>query len=100
MKQAQTMLITTIVLSFTLASIFTIDFTETSKIQTQDIGFPLAEAVSSGDKHDIQMEAVKMPDGMYAYRMVDYELTVTSSNNNDDEEKEKSETRNLVQEGI
>ena len=33
----------------------------------------LAEA-DMGDTHEIEMEAVKMPDGMYAYRMVSYTI--------------------------
>jgi DNA-binding beta-propeller fold protein YncE/plastocyanin len=78
MNRAQTILLTTVVLSFALTSVFAVDFNEISleKNSTDYLPFFYAQA----DKpvkydpinHDIVMEAVKMPDGMYAYRMVEY----------------------------
>jgi len=94
------MLITTVILSVTLAFVFAIDIAETDAVMAQNIelSIPEADAKKSGVEHTIQMEAVKMPDGMYAYRMVDYELT--SQENNNDDEDDKTKTRNLVDEGI
>ena len=94
---------TTVILSVTLAFVFAIDVAETDAVMTQnsDSLIPEAEAKKSGAEHTIQMEAVKMPDGMYAYRMVDYELTSEDNKKNkDDDKKNKSKTRNLVDEGV
>jgi DNA-binding beta-propeller fold protein YncE/plastocyanin len=69
------MILTTVILSITLASVFTINFAETNVTTYKNTDIPLAaEAAHSGDHHTIEMEAVKMPDGMYAYRMVSYVL--------------------------
>ena len=69
------MLLTTVILSITLASVFTIDFVNTDVTKTNvDIPLIAADATLSGKTHTIEMEAVKMPDGMYAYRMVGYDL--------------------------
>jgi len=70
------MILTTVILSITLASVFTIDFekTDATIYNNVDIPFFAAEAQTAGKTHTIEMEAVKMPDGMYAYRMVDYVL--------------------------
>lgn len=47
---------------------------ESSSVQSDLVhGIVGAEALSD-DMHDIEMEAVKMPDGMYAYRMVSYTI--------------------------
>ena len=74
------MILTTVILSITLTSVFTINFAETNVTQYNDPVIPLlaAEAQTSpGKSHTIEMESVKMPDGMYAYRMVSYDLDGT-----------------------
>jgi len=70
------MILTTVILSITLASVFTIDFEKTNAMTYKNADVPLfaVEAAPSGVIHTIEMEAVKMPDGMYAYRMVSYDL--------------------------
>jgi len=91
MKRTNAMLITTVILSIVLTSVFAIDFddTTTDNLITQSIPSFSAEAHLAGDlgiHHDITMEAVKMPDGMYAYRMVSYttsdgkDLVISSDN--------------------
>lgn len=65
------MLITTVILSIALTSVFAIDFGN-NDIEASQISFQ-AQALSS-DTHNIVMEAVAMPDGMYAYRMVSYNI--------------------------
>ena len=59
-----------------MASVFAIDFAETDVTTYKNADIPLfaAEAVPAGLTHTIEMESVKMPDGMYAYRMVEYDL--------------------------
>ena len=98
------MLLTTVILSITLASVFAFNVSETNAISKTEnnISFPLgeAEAAPSGAKHDIMMEAVKMPDGMYAYRMVEYEMTTERGNNDDDAEEKRTKVRDLVKAGI
>jgi len=71
MKRTETILITTVILSIALTSVFALDFNDDTNSVTQAIPFS-AEAHEVGTHHEIQMEAVKMPDGMYAYRMVSY----------------------------
>ena len=103
MKRTQITLLTTVILSIALTSVFAIDFNETNTIKAESLGLPIleAEAKSSGSEHTIKMEAVKMPDGMYAYRIVDYEITTDSDKGNDDDDnKKKSKTRNLVDDGV
>ena len=88
MKRTTTILITTVILSIALTSVFAIDFNKNdSDLVTQTTPIPSfsAEAAPSGIHHEIGMEAVKMPDGMYAYRMVSYTT---------------SDGRNLVEEGV
>jgi hypothetical protein len=70
------MILTTVILSITLTSVFTIDFVETDTTTYKNVDIPLfaVEAEHSGVQHTIEMKAVKMPDGMYAYRMVSYTL--------------------------
>ncbi len=70
------MILTTVILSITLASVFTTDFEKTNATTYKNVDLPLfaAEAELFGKTHTIEMEAVKMPDGMYAYRMVEYDL--------------------------
>jgi hypothetical protein len=77
MKRTQTILITTVILSIALTSVFAIDFKDVSLETTSTNYLPFFYAEADKEKgnsihHDIQMEAVKMPDGMYAYRMVNY----------------------------
>ena len=72
-KRTQLMTITIAIMSVALIASFSYDASK-SKIQSNPITSKiLAEAVS-GDTHNIEMEAVKMPDGMYAYRMVSYTI--------------------------
>jgi DNA-binding beta-propeller fold protein YncE/plastocyanin len=78
MKRTQTTLITTIVLSITLASVFAFDNSNSGVAETNNVGIPFAAIASSGDTHNIEMEAVKMPDGMYAYRIVSYDVGSTN----------------------
>ena len=74
MKRTYIMILTTVMLSITLASISAINFVD-SDATYKSAKIPLtAEAALSGIHHTIEMEAVKMPDGMYAYRMVAYDL--------------------------
>ena len=78
MKRTRTMIITTVILSFALTSVFAFDTESTQSTQTNsaDILPLIAVEAVSGDVHDIEMEAVAMPDGLYAYRMVSYTITV------------------------
>ncbi|MGD8638382.1 MAG: copper oxidase, partial [Nitrosopumilaceae archaeon] len=86
MKRTKTTLLTTVVLSIALTSVFVIDFNEdTTNSVAQTIPSFSAEAAPSGIHHEIEMEAVKMPDGMYAYRLVNYAT---------------SDGRDLVDEGV
>ena len=71
MKRTNTMLMTTVILSIALTAVFAFDV---ETIQKQSVNTPLpfvAEALTV-KTHDITMEAVAMPDGLYAYRMVSY----------------------------
>ncbi len=75
MKRTKTMLITTVILSLALTTVFAYDFAETDVLEPQSIDVPFsAEATDAGVDHEIWMEAVKMPDGMYAYRLAAYEI--------------------------
>ena len=109
LKRTQITLLTTVILSITLASVFAINFSETNAANKTEnnIGFALveAEAAPSGVKHDIVMEAVKMPDGMYAYRMVEYKMITERGNDrddkdNNDKEEKRTKVRDLVKAGI
>jgi FtsP/CotA-like multicopper oxidase with cupredoxin domain len=71
--------------AISVAALFT--FNETDSIATQSIGLQSAQAVS-GVIHDIEMEVVAMPDGMYAYRMMSYNISG------------EDENRNLMDEGV
>ena len=96
MKRTNTMLITTVILSIALTSVFAFD-TESNELTTTDI--PFAAEAKKNTVHNITMEAVAMPDGLYAYRMVDYEI-VSEDKKKDDDDKKKSKVRNLVDEGV
>jgi DNA-binding beta-propeller fold protein YncE/plastocyanin len=63
-------------LSIALTSVFAIDFNEQSIETSSTQGLPsfFAEAGPSGVHHEIVMQAVKMPDGMYAYQMLEYTI--------------------------
>jgi FtsP/CotA-like multicopper oxidase with cupredoxin domain/plastocyanin len=67
------MILTTVILSITLASVFTIDL-QTNDINSMDTQIPFAAEAKKSDTHNITMEAVAMPDGLYAYRMVSYNI--------------------------
>jgi plastocyanin len=71
MKRTQTILITTVMLSIALTSVFAFDTNNNNT--TLDIPIPFAVEASSDYDHEIVMEAVAMPDGLYAYRMVSYD---------------------------
>ena len=71
MKRTNTMLITTVILSIALTSVFAFDL-ETTQTTSLDFQLPFTADAISGVTHDITMEAVAMPDGLYAYRMVSY----------------------------
>ncbi|QUC65612.1 multicopper oxidase domain-containing protein [Nitrosopumilus sp. K4] len=66
-------LLTTVILSIALTSVFAVDFntTQTTSIDTQ---LPFEAQADEHTIHNIVMEAVAMPDGMYAYRMVSYNI--------------------------
>ena len=70
MKRTQTILITTVMLSIALTSVFAIDYQKDTI--TFDKNIPFAAEATSHYEHEIIMEAVSMPDGLYAYRMVSY----------------------------
>lgn len=73
MKRTNTMIMTTVILSFALTSVFAFDFgnNDTTSFNTQ---LPFVVEAASGDTHNITMEAVAMPDGLFAYRMVSYDI--------------------------
>ena len=92
MKRTNTMLITTVILSIALTSVFAFDFKNNEFTTTSEI--PFAAEAAQSNVHNITIEAVAMPDGLYAYRMVDYELVL------DDNGENESDVRNLVDEGV
>jgi DNA-binding beta-propeller fold protein YncE/plastocyanin len=57
-------------LSIALTSVFAIDYQKDTI--TFDKNIPFAAEATSHYEHEIIMEAVSMPDGLYAYRMVSY----------------------------
>ncbi len=73
MKRTNTMLITTVILSIALTSVFAFDF-ENNYATSMDTQIPFAAEAKESDTHNITMEAVAMPDGLYAYRMVSYNI--------------------------
>ena len=95
MKRTNTMLITTVILSIALTSVFAFDL-ENNETTTLNSQIPFAAEAASGDTHNITIEAVAMPDGLYAYRMVDYEIIGSGGDDDDD----SSNTRNLVDDGV
>ena len=74
-KRTTMMIMTISILSVALLATFGYSHSEEKITSQQTIipSFSAAEAELSGVHHDIEMEAVKMPDGMYAYRIVSYE---------------------------
>jgi DNA-binding beta-propeller fold protein YncE len=64
---------TTVILSIALTSVFALDF-ENNDFSTTNSEIPFAVEAESHDIHNITMEAVAMPDGLYAYRMVSYTI--------------------------
>jgi FtsP/CotA-like multicopper oxidase with cupredoxin domain/plastocyanin len=89
MNRAQTILLTTVILSIALTSVFGVDFSDISLEANSTDYLPFFYAQAGPDlepiHHTIEMQAVKMPDGMYAYQMLSYET---------------SDGRDLVDEGI
>jgi len=73
MKRTNTMIITTVILSLALTSVFAFELNN-NKITTATSEIPFSAEAKSSDTHNITMEAVAMPDGMYAYRMVSYNI--------------------------
>lgn len=73
MKRTNTMLITTVILSIALTSVFAFDF-ENNYTTSMNTQIPFAAEAKESDTHNITMEAVAMPDGLYAYRMVSYNI--------------------------
>ncbi|MCV0401493.1 MAG: multicopper oxidase domain-containing protein [Nitrosopumilus sp.] len=67
------MIMTTVILSIALTSVFAFEF-ENNNADSLQTNIPLAAVADSGDHHNITMEAVAMPDGMYAYRMASYNI--------------------------
>ena len=56
-----------------MTSVFAFDF-KNNNADTLDTQIPFAAEAKPGDQHNITMEAVAMPDGLYAYRMVSYNI--------------------------
>jgi plastocyanin len=91
------MIMTTVILSIALTSVFAFDM-ENNNITNLNSEIPFAAEAKKSTTHNITIEAVAMPDGLYAYRMVDYELVSDKKGGDDDEETSK--VRNLVDEGV
>jgi hypothetical protein len=82
-----------------VAALFTLTDTETFTTQSSDLGQPFKTVeAAQGVNHLIEMEAVAMPDGMYAYRMISY--IVENDNKNDDDKGKKDKQRDLIEEGV
>ena len=94
MKRTNTMLMTTVIISIALPSVFAFDF-QNNEFTTTEI--PFAAEAKKSTTHNITIEAVAMPDGLYAYRMVDYELV--QDNNGDDDDENDDETTKLSNSG-
>jgi len=77
------MLMTTVILSIALTSVFAFNF-KNNEFTTTEI--PFAAEAKKSTTHNITIEAVAMPDGLYAYRMVDYELV----KDDDDDDNKKN----------
>jgi plastocyanin len=73
MKRTNSMLIMTVILSIALASVFAFD-TETTQTSSLNYPIPFTAEASSHKTHEITMEAVAMPDGLFAYRMASYQI--------------------------
>ena len=73
MKRTTTTILTTVILSIALTSVFAFDF-ENNESTSIDSQIPFAAEALEGSTHNIVMEAVSMPDGLYAYRMVSYNI--------------------------
>ena len=72
MKRTNTMIMTTVILSIALTSVFAFEFDTNDNLSINSNDIPFAAEALSDNHHKITMEAVAMPDGMYAYRMVSY----------------------------
>ncbi len=72
MKRTNTMIMTTVILSIALTSVFAFEFDTNDNLSINNNDIPFAAEALSNNHHKITMEAVAMPDGMYAYRMVSY----------------------------
>ena len=66
------MIMTTVILSIALTSVFAFEFDTNDNLSITNSDIPFTAEALSNDHHKITMEAVEMPDGMYAYRMVSY----------------------------
>ena len=62
----KTMLIATIILSLALAPVIAYNFDQTNSATQQGVDIPFAAEAATPVSHEIWMEAVKMPDEMYA----------------------------------
>ncbi|NNM02693.1 MAG: hypothetical protein HKP26_03900, partial [Nitrosopumilus sp.] len=63
MKRTNTMIMTTVILSITLTSVFAFDF-DKKETNTLNAQLPFEAEAFSGATHNITMEAVAMPDGL------------------------------------
>jgi hypothetical protein len=72
MKRTQITLTSIAILSVLLGGVFALDFSDSEVNSSQTNFITPAEASIDGVFHDIQLEAVELPDGMYAYRMVEH----------------------------
>ena len=72
------MILAVTVLTLALAGVVTYDFNTTHDTQAQGVAPSLAAYADTSASHEIWMEAVMMPDGMYAYRLAAYEIDSVS----------------------
>ena len=85
MERSRAMLLTSMVLSITLVSAFSFDYDLSEGVFSFPIGINTVDAAApEGVAHTIEMEAVQMPDGMYAYRMVSYTIDDDRDGNADE----------------
>ena len=74
----KTILIATVIISLALAPVFAYNFDQTDGATQQGVDVPFAAEAAAHVSHEIWMEAVKMPDGMYAYKLAAYEIDSVS----------------------
>ena len=73
MKRTNTIIMTTVILSIALTTVFAFDL-KTNNIDSLNTQIPLTADAVSDDTHNITMEVVVMSDDIYAYRMIEYAI--------------------------